>query len=269
MITSQNLPHALLITGEPDATLQSILPELKSLLCEQGKVACGVCPSCQLFESEAGHPDLMTLLPEGKMGMIKIDSVREVIGFLEQSSLRGGMRIVVLVQADALNIASQNALLKSLEEPGPQSLIILISERVHRLLPTIKSRCQLLALTASAHTQLNELAEALVLPFDALSLAQKWKEIALEDCLRAQILVLYDVLRIRFGYTGVADLSFPDLHIQTQHLSVMRAAPDLFRAYQEILLQMPLLHKQVAINTELLLCQSLIAWQHLFFRSKV
>lgn len=261
---SKHIPHALLITGEPDTTLQHLRPELKGLLCEQGKAACGACLSCQLFESEAGHPDLMTLLPEGKMGIIKIDHVRQMIGFLEQSPLRGGMRIVVLSQADALNIASQNALLKSLEEPGPHTLIILISDRAHLLLPTIKSRCQLLDLKTSVHAQLNELAEALALPFEALSLAQKWKDIAVEDCLKAQILVLYDALCMRLGNVQAADLNFPDLQGQIQSLTARHAEVSLLKLYQEILTQMPILQKQVALNTELFLCHSLIAWRRTF-----
>jgi hypothetical protein len=265
---ADRLPHALLVLGEPHSSLKGLLPELKGLLCEQSQVACGACVSCQLFESESGHPDLMTLLPEGKMGMIKIDTVRELIGFLEQSSLRGGLRIVVLVQADALNIASQNALLKSLEEPGAKTLIILLTDRIHLLLPTIKSRCQVLNMTNVVHAKLNELAEELVLPFDVLTLAQKWKDVSLEDCLRAQILILYDVLRMRLGGEVVSDLCFPDLHAQTQHLGFLQPEARLFKQYQEILVQIPLLHKQVALNMELMLCQSLIAWQALFFGGK-
>lgn len=262
---SNHLPHALLITGEPDGTFKKLMPELKGLLCEQSKVACGACVSCQLFESESGHPDLMIFLPEGKMGVIKIDSVRELIGFLEQSALRGGMRIVLLSQADALNIASQNALLKSLEEPGANTLLILISHRVHLLLPTIKSRCQVIALESSAHLMLNELAEELVLPFDVIGLAQKWKDLPVEDCLRVQILVLYDALRIRLGCTATAELSFPDLHHQIQSITMHLTEAALLKLYQTILTQIPLFQKQVAINMELMLCQSLIAWQSLFF----
>ena len=264
----KHIPHALLITGQPNATLQKLMPELKGLLCEQGKVACGMCVSCQLFESESGHPDLMILLPEGKMGMIKIDSVREVIGFLEQSALRGGMRVVVLNQADALNIASQNALLKSLEEPGANTLIILISERVHLLLPTIKSRCQVVLLNASSHEKLNDLAEELVLPFNVLALAQKWKEVPLEDCLQVQMLVLYDALKFRLGCAHL-ELSFPDLHVQIQNLTAHQTEAALLKCYQEILTQMPILHKQVAINTELMLCHHLINWQCTFAREGV
>ena len=261
-----HMPHALLLTGAPESTLQALMPELKGLLCERDKYACGACPSCQLFDSESGHPDLMILLPEGKMAMIKIDSVRELIGFLEQSSLRGGIRIVVLAYADSLNIASQNALLKSLEEPGANTLIILISDRVHLLLPTIKSRCQVIALGQTEHSKLNELAEELVLPFEVVVLAQKWKDVSLEDCLRAQIMVLYDALRIRLGQVPIAELSFPDLHVQIQSLTAHQSEVSLLKCYQEILAETRILQKQVAINADLMLCQSLIGWQRLFLK---
>ncbi len=261
---ANQIPHAVLLYGEPLTQLAVLQPELKGLLCEQGAEACGACPSCQLFESEAGHPDLMVLHPEGKMALIKIDSVRELIGFLEQSPLRGGMRVVVLVQADALNIAAQNALLKALEEPGAHTLILLLSERPHLLLPTIKSRCQTMGTLQRPVASLNPIAEELVLPFDVLTLAQKWKDLPVSFCLQAEMLIIYDALQLQLQGQA-SGLHFPDLHAQIARLATKQSTASLLKVYQKIVGQVSLTEKQVALNTELMLCQSLIEWQRAFF----
>jgi hypothetical protein len=76
---------------------------------------------------------------------IKIDQIRDLIDFMNSKTFSGVRRLVVIEEADRMNINAQNALLKTLEEPFPNAFIWLLTSHPKRLLPTIKSRCQLLS----------------------------------------------------------------------------------------------------------------------------
>ncbi|MBS0396912.1 MAG: DNA polymerase III subunit delta', partial [Proteobacteria bacterium] len=115
-------------------------------LCDApGAQPCGACPGCRLYEAGT-HPDLMRVGVEEDKKQIAVDAVRELIGALALKSLRGGRKVAVVDPADALNASGANALLKTLEEPAPGSLLVLTVARPERLPATIASRCQRLAL---------------------------------------------------------------------------------------------------------------------------
>lgn len=153
-------PQAVLLTGREGIGLDELALELaRALLCEKpvggnGR-ACGSCVACGWF-AQGNHPDFRLLQPEifdapiegaentkeKKSEQIKIDQVRDLQGFLSIGSHRGGRRVVVVRPAHAMNSATQNSLLKSLEEPGPGTMFLLVSGEPHRLLPTVRSRCQ-------------------------------------------------------------------------------------------------------------------------------
>src|SRR5690606_27063109 len=78
---------------------------------------------------------------------IKIDQIRALADFMNISTHRQGMRVILLYPAEALNTAAANALLKTLEEPPPNTMFLLVSNSLDRLLPTILSRCRKFALT--------------------------------------------------------------------------------------------------------------------------
>lgn len=143
-VSRNRLPHALLFVGEKGLGKRSFAEMFASaLLCstfaKSGKV-CGQCQSCHLSQIKT-HPDLMRI--ESEPGhAIKIDSVRELTDFVNQTALLGGYRVIIIDPADAMNIHASNALLKTLEEPTPNTLIILITEKNINLPATIKSRCQ-------------------------------------------------------------------------------------------------------------------------------
>ena len=139
------LPHALLLAGPPGIGKMRFAEALSySLLCDQSgqETACGDCKQCQLCLS--GHPDLKIIEPEEGARQIKVDQIRAVIHFLSQTSHAGGYKIVLLKPAETMNINAANAVLKSLEEPTENSLLILVSDMPGSLMPTIRSRCQLL-----------------------------------------------------------------------------------------------------------------------------
>src|SRR4051812_4336541 len=101
--------------------------------------ACGVCAACTRI-ARGMHPDVLFVAP-GDNGSIKIDQVRDVVDRAQYRPFEGRRRVVIIDEADALVPAAQNALLKTLEEPTPSSVFILVAARPDMLLPTVLSRC--------------------------------------------------------------------------------------------------------------------------------
>ena len=138
------LPHALLLIGE-NGIGKKHLAEIfaAALLCpEFQKVGqrCGNCHACHLSDAQT-HPDLMRVESESGHA-IKVDQIREVILFVNQTALLSGYRVIIIHPATAMNINAANALLKTLEEPTPDTLLILTSDQSVHLPATIISRCQ-------------------------------------------------------------------------------------------------------------------------------
>lgn len=135
------LPHALLLTGPAGlGKMQFAEHFASSLFCE-----CAVnnmpCHPCRLITART-HPDMLWVAPEKSGHAIKVDHVRQVGDFVAQSSFQGDKRVVVICPADGMNHHAANALLKTLEEPAPGTILILISHQHTRLPATILSRCQ-------------------------------------------------------------------------------------------------------------------------------
>lgn len=143
------LPHALLFGGRRGNGAEAFIRAFAArLLCDRNtELACGQCKSCLLIGADT-HPDLVRLEPEEGSRAIKVDQVRAVVEFAQKSAQFGGHRVVLLTPADALNVNAANALLKTLEEPGPGTVLLLQSERAQDLLATIRSRCQRIELIA-------------------------------------------------------------------------------------------------------------------------
>ena len=145
----QQLPHALLVVGSEGIGRECFAHEMaKSLLCEspdeQG-FACGQCKSCKVYGARA-HPDYTEIgLPEGKQ-QIPIEAIRELGVFMELSRSYQGYRVALILSADHMNRNSSNSLLKVLEEPPDNTVIILVASQRSQILPTIHSRCQALHL---------------------------------------------------------------------------------------------------------------------------
>lgn len=165
--SAERLPHALLLTGAAGLGKSLFARRLaRALLCEtpaaEGE-ACGQCRSCQLFRA-GSHPDYRLVQPEedkkisdgdslagdaGETGakkkkskVIKIDQIRELCAFLGYTSHYGGYKIALLEPADRLHINAANSLLKTLEEPPGNSVLLLVTAQPARLPATVRSRCQ-------------------------------------------------------------------------------------------------------------------------------
>jgi len=140
----KRLPHALLLHGMSGIGKVDFATSVAQfLLCHhpQNSRPCGQCKACEL-NAAGSHPDLFFLQPEEAGKQLKVDQVRALNEFIYSTAQQGGYRVVILTPADSMNIASANALLKMLEEPGSDTLILLVTSKIGQLLPTIKSRCQ-------------------------------------------------------------------------------------------------------------------------------
>lgn len=140
----QRLPHAILLSGiEGIGKLNFALHLAQALLCSEVDSAgdpCNACHACRLVLTQA-HPNIKQLEPEKPGHAIKIDQIREIGEFVQQSSFQGEYRFAIINPAHSMNMNSANALLKTLEEPAEGAIIILISDRSGHLPATIRSRC--------------------------------------------------------------------------------------------------------------------------------
>jgi DNA polymerase-3 subunit delta' len=145
---AQRLPHSLLLLSNPGLGAEQLANWISALaLCEsQGPRPCGECASCRLLRSDS-HPDSHFVRLEEDAQQIKVDQVRALIESLSLKSYRGGYKVGVIEGAESLNANGANAFLKTLEEPGANTVLIMVARPSHRLPATIASRCLRLVLT--------------------------------------------------------------------------------------------------------------------------
>lgn len=157
------LSHAYLITG-PDGSgkHQWAMALASALVCPEKGSPCGHCPHCK--KAAAGiHPDVMTLRPaEGKKEIL-VDQVRQMRADVYVRPNEAGRKVYLIDPASALNPSAQNALLKVLEEGPVYAAFLLLSETAGVLLPTIRSRCEEIALIPPEKTQEEEDPQAAAL----------------------------------------------------------------------------------------------------------
>ena len=141
--TNNQLPHAVLITSVSGVGLTSVASSLcATLLCEQDNDSpCGECSSCSRV-SAGTHGDYRWVeVAEGKAS-IGVDQIREAGDFVTKTAGYGSQKILVISGAEKMTTGASNALLKTLEEPQGNSLLVLLSQRTWLLPATIRSRCQ-------------------------------------------------------------------------------------------------------------------------------
>lgn len=197
----------ILLSGpDPKALLDLVDNLVADLLCEksEGRSACGQCAACAMRLSHS-HPDLQYVFPQSlavekglpvevKSGRkpsdsILIDDVRRMQGFFHTASSRGAERFAIIYPFESLNLASANALLKSLEEPPNGLRFILVGHKPDMLLPTIRSRCQAVQVKSPSFKEKVQWLEgqgveqaevnlslSMLDPFEALDLSTNQKE---------------------------------------------------------------------------------------------
>lgn len=146
------IPHAILITGPARVGKTTLARDLAAaLLCEdpdRDRRPCRACRGCRRVAS-GNHPDLHVLSPEGPGGQVRIGdhddpdpgTVRHLIRELSLLPAEASVRVAIVESAHRMNGDAQNALLRTLEEPPPSTVIVLCADDEDRLLPTIRSRC--------------------------------------------------------------------------------------------------------------------------------
>jgi DNA polymerase-3 subunit delta' len=147
---SGRLAHAWLFAGPPGVGKATVAWRFAAWLLAgsprgEGALAWPDGSAAPRRVAAGGHPDLLALGPNlepGRRRIIPVDALRDARQFLALTAAEGGYRVLVIDEAEAMEAASANALLKTLEEPPPRTVIILISAAPGRLLPTIRSRCR-------------------------------------------------------------------------------------------------------------------------------
>lgn len=151
-IDSGRMPHAILLSGPAGIGKRAFAAALaERLLCsrESGSEACGHCRNCEL-QRAGTHPDFRMLQPEQVGKSILVGPVREVVDFVTVTPMISERRVIVLCPAESMNRNAANALLKTLEEPGAGVHLILVSHAPSLILPTVRSRCEQVALPTPA-----------------------------------------------------------------------------------------------------------------------
>ncbi len=190
-----NFPHALLISGIAGTGKKALAFYLaQTLMCHaphkdpQTKAfhPCQQCRACLLFNS-ANHPDLQYLTTAEDKKIINVDRVRELIQWSVLSSQLQRKKVVIVEPADAMNQNAANSLLKTLEEPVPNTVLLLVSNKKQSLLPTIRSRCQTIDIGLPDQAMARQWLEEQGVKESALMLALasgaplKARQLALED----------------------------------------------------------------------------------------
>ncbi len=158
------LPHALLFTGPAGTGKQRFARALaRSLLCSHpldDGLACGECEACRLCDAGT-HPDMRWLQPvapdtttsNNPVMAIKTGMIEALVNTLSATSQFSGYRCAVIANAEKMNREAANRLLKTLEEPGEDTLIVLVCSHPNRLPVTIRSRCQVIRFALPSQTQ--------------------------------------------------------------------------------------------------------------------
>ncbi len=150
-LAAGRIAHAYLVAGNPRGQAGRFAEELLAMLfcSSSGARPCRECPGCRRI-SRRSHPDLLWIEPQKKSRTIQKDQIQELQRHIFQTALEGGWKAVVLVHAERLGEMAANKLLKTLEEPPPRCIFLLLSAQPEFLPPTIVSRCQRVALAGEA-----------------------------------------------------------------------------------------------------------------------
>jgi DNA polymerase-3 subunit delta' len=154
---ANRLSHALLLQGAEGLGKQTFAAWLAcAVLCDKSAGStlrcCGECASCALFVA-GSHPDLLWVMPEEDKQQIAIDQIRAATERLTKTSYRQGYKVAIINPAHLMTPNAANSVLKTLEEPTPRSVLILISSQPSMLLPTVRSRCQKVTIARPSREQ--------------------------------------------------------------------------------------------------------------------
>ena len=144
-IKTDHLSHAYIFTGQEGVGKALFAKEFaKALNCKNNdNDSCNSCTNCNRIEM-LNHPDVFWIEREEKAKFIKIENIRNLQNSVRLSPLESDYKIFIIKEADRMNEEASNCLLKTLEEPSPNTIIILIANSVAPIKDTIRSRCQII-----------------------------------------------------------------------------------------------------------------------------
>ena len=158
------LAHAYLFEGDQGtgkAELALWFAKHQFCLNLQEEMPCETCNNCLRITSK-DHPDVVEIEPDGQS--IKVDQIRALQSELTKSGFESAKKVVIIHQAEKMNMNSANSLLKFLEEPPANFMIILETQSLGKILPTIRSRCQIIHFQALSTERLQSRLEAEQIP---------------------------------------------------------------------------------------------------------
>jgi DNA polymerase III subunit delta' len=160
--SSGRLPHALLLHGPQGLGKVAFAHWLAAaVLCDAPLApldACGTCAGCRLLQA-ASHPDFTTVKVAQDKSAISVEQIRDTCERLAMTSYRCGAKVAVIEEAHRMTVNAANSLLKTLEEPPPNSLLVVVTSRPGALPATVRSRCQRLAFRAPPRSVAREWLE--------------------------------------------------------------------------------------------------------------
>jgi len=176
----KKLPHAWMLYGMQGIGKSTLAAHLaQTALCSHADAAlgaCGHCHSCRIFLAES-HPDFLYITrlwqPKKKAWArdISVDQVREMLSFLALTGMRSQRRVVLVDDANRMNKSAANALLKGLEEPGSDVLLLMVCHDISALPETVRSRCMLEHCMPLADDDARQVLHHMALSDDVLPLA--------------------------------------------------------------------------------------------------
>lgn len=266
----QRLPHALLFVGEAGVGKKQFARTFANvILCErpsESGVQCDDCHACHLMRAHS-HPDFLVVEPLPNKQTISVDQIRDVVTFVNETTLKGGFRVIMIDPAAAMNINAANALLKTLEEPTPNTLIILISDLSLRLPATILSRCQKMVFTSHAplpvdpdklasrqtvYQGLDLLRQGKV---DPLQLALQWQDMEMLQVIDWLVLLCMAILRYQLAGDEARDEGALVMHFSSimSRFNLLSYLDHLQQIRKDIL-------AAIHLNKQLVLEDLLIRW---------
>lgn len=141
-VEKNRVAHAYVFIGPPRGVGQKLAESfLQLLFCRGPDRPCGRCGQCGRIERHE-HPDIVWIEPQLKTRQISAETLREIIGLMHRKSYEGGWKAAVILHADRMTDVAANAFLKTLEEPAGDAVLLLLTDALQNIRPTIVSRCQ-------------------------------------------------------------------------------------------------------------------------------
>ncbi|MAZ77106.1 MAG: DNA polymerase III subunit delta' [Legionellaceae bacterium] len=264
----RQLPHALLFAGEPGIGKKTFALQLAAyLLCpERGETACGHCHTCELLKAN-NHPDLLLVEPEANK-MIKVDDIRAIRDFSVTSSQYQQAKVVIIESADSMNRSASNALLKTLEEPADDVYLILLAAQPSFLLATLRSRCQLYRIAATAaqvqdteekQAFFHDCCEFLRKRLSFIEMSEKWQKVDLQILWRCWLSWSYDLFKLKTVVD--VDIANSEQRMTLEKLSKVCSTKGLLGYIDQLTECKKVLSTQVAVNSQLMLESLLSGWR--------